>query len=140
MVGRKVKVQTVILLLSICRTDSRVIKHMKIFQKREPDHVTYHLSTLRNFKTIIELVSFYERNDLGENFQGLNQTLQWPFREVIAVALYDFVPKEPNQLPLKEGCQVIVIGKEGDSKGWWRGKTLERVSGYIVCFMPSEPI
>lgn len=56
--------------LSLCRTDNRVIKHMKIFQKREPDAVTYHLSTLRHFKSIIELVSFYERNDLGENFSG----------------------------------------------------------------------
>jgi hypothetical protein len=58
----------------------------------------------------------------------LNQTLQWPFREVVATALFDFVPQEPNQLPLRHGCQVIVIGKEGDSKGWWRGKTMERVS------------
>lgn len=59
----------------------------------------------------------------------LNQSLQWPFREVIATSLYDFNPKEPNQLPLRQGCQVLVIGKEGDSKGWWRGKTMDRV-GY----------
>ena len=58
---------------------------------------------------------------------SLNQTLQWPVREVIATALFDFAPQEPNQLPLKQGCQVIVIGKEGDSKGWWRGKTMEKV-------------
>lgn len=53
--------------------------------------------------------------------------MQWPFREVIATALYEFNPKEANQLPLRQGCQVLVIGKEGDSKGWWRGKTMERV-------------
>lgn len=58
----------------------------------------------------------------------LNQSLSWPFREVVATALYDFNPREPNQLPLRQGCQVLVIGKEGDSKGWWRGKTMERVS------------
>lgn len=58
----------------------------------------------------------------------LNQSLSWPFREVVATALYDFTPREPNQLPLRQGCQVLVIGKEGDSKGWWRGKTMERVS------------
>ena len=57
----------------------------------------------------------------------LNQSLSWPFREVVATALYDFSPKEPNQLPLRQGCQVLVIGKEGDSKGWWRGKTMDRV-------------
>lgn len=108
------------------------------------------LSSRRHFKTIVELVSFYERNDLGENFAGLvlryrlviifavlmpcllicrlNQSLQWPFREMIATAMYDFNPTEPNQLPLRVGTNVLVIGKEGDSKGWWRGKTQERVS------------
>lgn len=58
---------------------------------------------------------------------SLNQTLQWPFKEVCAKALYDFNPKELNQLPLRKDCIVLVIGKEGDSKGWWRGKALDRV-------------
>lgn len=115
------------------KTDERVIKHMKINQKREGDTTLYYLSSRRHFKTIVELVSFYERNDLGENFAGLNQSLQWPFREVIATALYDFNTKEANQLPLRQGCQVLVIGKEGDSKGWWRGKTTEKVG-----FFPKE--
>lgn len=61
----------------------------------------------------------------------LNQSLSWPFREVVATALYDFNPREPNQLPLRQGCQVLIIGKEGDSKGWWRGKTMERVGTSI---------
>lgn len=66
----------------------------------------------------------------------LNQSLSWPFREVVATALYDFSPREPNQLPLRQGCQVLVIGKEGDSKGWWRGKTMDRVwneSTILIC-------
>ncbi|XP_065082479.1 protein vav isoform X3 [Ochlerotatus camptorhynchus] len=115
------------------KTDNKIIKHMKIYQKQENFSVLYYLSTRRHFKTIVELVSFYERNDLGENFAGLNQSLQWPFKEIIATALYDFSPNEPNQLPLRQGCQVIVIGKEGDSKGWWRGKTMEKVG-----FFPKE--
>lgn len=43
---------------------------MKIYQKIENGLTLYYLSTRRCFKTIIELVSFYERNDLGENFAG----------------------------------------------------------------------
>ena len=43
---------------------------MKINQKREGDSVLYNLSAQRHFKTIVELVSFYERNNLGENFAG----------------------------------------------------------------------
>ena len=42
---------------------------MKIYQKNEDGH-RYFLSTRRYFKTIVDLVSFYERNDLGENFAG----------------------------------------------------------------------
>lgn len=71
------------------------------------------------------------------NFR-LNQSLSWPFREVVATALYDFAPKEQNQLPLRQGCQVLVIGKEGDSKGWWRGKTMERVIIFWLLFIFRE--
>jgi guanine nucleotide exchange factor VAV len=52
------------------RTDNRVVKHMKIYQKIEDCQPHYFLSTRRYFRTIVELVSFYERNDLGENFAG----------------------------------------------------------------------
>lgn len=63
------------------RTDERTIKHMKINQKVEKSSTLYYLSSRRLFKTIIELVSFYERNDLGENFAGfvkyLYEISQW---------------------------------------------------------------
>ncbi|XP_065362778.1 protein vav [Calliphora vicina] len=115
------------------KTDDNVIKHMKINQDTIADNVAYCLSSRRHFKSIVELVSYYERNDLGENFAGLNQSLQWPYREVFATAIYDFEPKGNNQLQLKTGCQVLVIGKDGDSKGWWRGKI-----GDVVGYFPKE--
>ncbi|XP_037814179.1 protein vav [Lucilia sericata] len=115
------------------KTDDNVIKHMKINQDTIADNIVYCLSSRRHFKSIVELVSYYERNDLGENFAGLNQSLQWPYREVFATAIYDFEPKGNNQLQLKTGCQVLVIGKDGDSKGWWRGKI-----GEVVGYFPKE--
>ena len=54
--------------------------------------------------------------------------LRWPFRKIIAVAEFDFNPSEQNQLPLRKGCQVTVLSKEGDFKGWWKGKIQDRVN------------
>lgn len=52
------------------RTDDHIVKHMKIYKEEEGVSTLYLLSKRRRFKTIVELVSFYERNDLGENFAG----------------------------------------------------------------------
>lgn len=52
------------------RTDDHIIKHMKINQENAGESMLYCLSSRRHFKTIVELVSYYERNDLGENFAG----------------------------------------------------------------------
>jgi guanine nucleotide exchange factor VAV len=60
----------------------------------------------------------------------LDVKLKWPFRRIIAVAEFDFNPAENNQLPLKKGCQVTVLSKEGDYKGWWKGEIQDRVSNY----------
>ncbi|XP_070493518.1 protein vav isoform X2 [Chironomus tepperi] len=126
------------------KTDNRVVKHMKIYQKVEDCQPHYFLSTRRYFRTIVELVSFYERNDLGENFAGLNQVLQWPFYERTATAIYDFTPKEPNQLPLKKGCQIYIISKEGDSRGWLKGRSMDRIGffpkGYVQENCPNEDL
>lgn len=56
--------------------------------------------------------------------------LKWPFRRIVAIAEFDFIAQEPNQLPLKQGCQVVVLTKEGDNKGWWKGKIQDRVRFY----------
>jgi hypothetical protein len=39
-------------------------------------------------------------------FRSLNQSLLWTFYERTATALHDFTPREPNQLPLRKGCQI----------------------------------
>lgn len=52
---------------------------------------------------------------------------------MFSTAIYDFEPKGTNQLQLKTGCQVLVIGKDGDSKGWWRGKIGDVVRTNILC-------
>lgn len=101
---------------------------MKVYEKEMEGVAQYFLSQSRYFRSIVELICCYERTSLIENFIGLNVRLQWPFRRIIAVAEFDFSPTEANQLALEKGCQVIVLSKEGEQKGWWKGKIDERVS------------
>ncbi|KAL5276049.1 VAV2 family protein [Megaselia abdita] len=111
------------------KTDDNV-KHMKINQKMDKHEVLYFLSSRRHFKNIVDLVCYYERHNLGENFQGLDQSLIWPFREVKARVLFDFQADEANQLSLQKGTYIVVIGNYGDSKGWLRGRHNDNI-GYF---------
>lgn len=53
------------------RTVKREIRHIKIYQTRD-ESVTllYYLSNNQQFRSIEDLVSFYEQNELGEIFNG----------------------------------------------------------------------
>nr|XP_018902784.1 PREDICTED: protein vav isoform X1 [Bemisia tabaci] len=116
------------------KSDNKV-KHMKVYEREVDGTVEYYLSESRFFRSLVDLISCYEHTSLGENFIGLNVQLQWPFKRIVAVAEFDFNPVEPNLLPLKQGCQVIVLSKEGDHKGWWKGKVQDRVGFFPKVFV-----
>lgn len=65
--------------MCVYRTDRGDIKHMKIYQKNESTTIMYYLSPTRHFKSVEELISFYERNELGEIFRGYAHILQLYF-------------------------------------------------------------
>ncbi|XP_034948388.1 protein vav [Chelonus insularis] len=110
-----------------------VVKHVRIFKRDVNGTELYYLSESRFFKSVVELVEYYERASLAENFENLDQRLLWPFRRVLAKALFDFRAVERNQLTLRRGCRVVVLSKEGDAKGWWKGKIGDQVG-----FFPKE--
>ncbi|XP_077297551.1 vav guanine nucleotide exchange factor [Arctopsyche grandis] len=119
------------------KTDNTV-KHMRVC-KRPIDSVQhYYLSESRFFRSVIELVSYYEKTSLVENFVGLNVILRWPFRRVVATATHDFRPSEGGQLPLRTGSKILVLSKEGDSRGWWKGRPLDRHSDFQSGFFPKD--
>jgi len=120
------------------KTDDRV-KHMKVYEKHMDGVKHYYLSEARFFKSIMELITCYEHASLSENFVGLDVKLKWPFRRIIAIAEFDFNPAESNQLPLKKGCQVTVLSKEGDYKGWWKGKIQDRVGFFPKDYVREVP-
>lgn len=124
------------------KTDNTV-KHMRVCRK-PIDHVPhYFLSESRFFRSIVELVSYYEKTSLSENFVGLNSHLRWPFRRVVATALHDFRPRESTQLALRPGAKILILSKEGDSRGWWKGRILDKGdnrSGYFPKECVSEEL
>ncbi|XP_017880659.1 protein vav isoform X2 [Ceratina calcarata] len=109
------------------------VKHIRVFKRDVEGADVYYLSESRFFKSVIELIEYYERESLSENFEKLDQRLLWPYRRVIATALFDFRGGERNQLSLRRGCKVVVLSKEGDAKGWWKGKIGDQVG-----FFPKE--
>lgn len=100
---------------------------MKICERLEDGISSFYLSEKRFFPNLVELVNFYERNSLSENFTGLDIKLKWPFCRILAIAKYNFSPTESNQLPLKEGCTLKILSKEGDQKGWWKGQIGDKI-------------
>ncbi|VVD02587.1 unnamed protein product [Leptidea sinapis] len=65
--------------------------------------------------------------DHALHYYILNSTLKWPFRRVVATVIHDFRPLEATQLALRPGSKVLVLSKEGDSRGWWKGRILDKV-------------
>ncbi|XP_073960460.1 vav guanine nucleotide exchange factor isoform X2 [Choristoneura fumiferana] len=115
------------------KTDNTV-KHMRVCRKPIDQVPHYFLSESRFFRSVVELVSYYEKTSLSENFVGLNSNLRWPFRRIVATVLHDFRPMEGSQLALRPGAKVLVLSKEGDSRGWWKGRALDKGdnrSGYF---------
>ena len=44
------------------------------------------------------------------------------------IALYDYVPSECNQLTFKVDDVIVLLGKEHDRNGWWKGRLNGKVS------------
>ncbi|XP_076626399.1 vav guanine nucleotide exchange factor isoform X1 [Colletes latitarsis] len=109
------------------------VKHIRVFKRDVDGADLFYLSESRFFKSVVELVEYYERASLSENFEKLDQRLLWPYKRVLAKALFDFRGGERNQLSLRRGCRVVVLSKEGDAKGWWKGKIGDQVG-----FFPKE--
>ncbi|KOB75706.1 putative rho guanine nucleotide exchange factor vav3 [Operophtera brumata] len=45
-----------------------------------------------------------------------------------STVLHDFRPLEASQLALRPGAKVLVLSKEGDSRDWWKGRTLDKIT------------
>ncbi|XP_054717331.1 protein vav-like [Uloborus diversus] len=115
------------------------VKHMRVCSSDNGQH--FYLSETKYFKSIVELINWYQENSLAESFSGLHVTLMIPYKKAIsaanvggilglAEALYDFDGHSPNLLTLHKGDRITLLSKAGNQKGWWKGQIEENV-GYF---------
>ncbi|CAH1785616.1 unnamed protein product, partial [Owenia fusiformis] len=118
-------------------------KHIKI--NRTPSNEFY-IADIKVFKSIPELVEYYQKNSLEESFPELQTTLALPFKVSqqrlgprtsssilgYAIVLFDYAATAPNQLSLTKDERVAITSKAGGDKGWWKGKLMDSSrSGYF---------
>ncbi|XP_046448804.1 protein vav-like isoform X2 [Daphnia pulex] len=101
------------------------IKHMKVVHTSD-NGGRYFLSESFLFRSIVELINRYEHNSLRESFKGLDAYLKVPWKHLFATAqvIKEYVPDDVdlNQLSISKGQHLIVVSKEGDENGWWKGR------------------
>ncbi|KAJ8278018.1 hypothetical protein GJAV_G00082880 [Gymnothorax javanicus] len=123
------------------------VKHIKILTKE----CCFYITENKKFKSILELIEYYKHHSLKEGFRSLDTTLQFPYKEPenaavqrtnrlvgnmltpkvigIAIARYDFCPRDTRELALQEGDVVKIYTKSG-ANGWWRGEVNGRVGWF----------
>lgn len=115
------------------------VKHMRVCLSE--DH--FYLSTSKYFKTIVELVRWYEEHSLAESFNGLNLMLTSPYKRALAamkpishaVAMYSFTANAANLLNLRKGETVAVLSKAGEERGWWKGQIDTRIGYFPLAYV-----
>ncbi|XP_034300285.2 guanine nucleotide exchange factor VAV2 isoform X2 [Magallana gigas] len=106
------------------------VQHIKV---RKDEDGFYKICVDKNFKSVKELVEFYQDNSLADSFPGVDTTLKFPFKTQsgggantrilgYAEAVYDYAATATSQLSLCRGDKVAILSKTGSDKGWWKGE------------------
>lgn len=129
---------------------------MKVVQTTENSlggRRSYCLSETYSFRSLVELVNHHAHNSLRESFHGyfnldrvsimkqidfqiyLNRLdafleVAWKKKFLTARAIEDYIAENENMnlLSIFKGQHIIIVSKEGDGTGWWKGKFYDSVS------------
>ena len=109
------------------------MRHIKVLQSAD-DH--FYLAPVKYFRSVPELVQWYENNSLAKSFQGMNCTLKIPYKKALlpqtsegeelvyprAVVRYNFAGTAANMLTINVGDEVEILARSGEQRGWWKGR------------------
>ncbi|XP_068239225.1 protein vav isoform X2 [Palaemon carinicauda] len=102
-------------------------KHMKVHYTMDSNH--FFLSEAHYFNSIPELINFHKYSPLSESFSGLDCVLRRPIFDTATVQ-YPYEGSSRSYLSLLEGERVIILNREGENRGWWKGRIGNRM-GYF---------
>uniref|UniRef100_A0A6A7FQH3 Guanine nucleotide exchange factor VAV2-like n=3 Tax=Hirondellea gigas TaxID=1518452 RepID=A0A6A7FQH3_9CRUS len=111
------------------------VKHMRIHQEVNDGNLQFYFCRARNFLTLTELVNYYNLYPLSEAFQELDERLLHPIYDS-AVAMFEYhgsISSNSNYLQLHPGQRLVVLGRQGQDRGWWSGR-----SGLQAGFFPRD--
>uniref|UniRef100_A0A8R1TQ42 Protein vav-1 n=2 Tax=Onchocerca TaxID=6281 RepID=A0A8R1TQ42_ONCVO len=113
------------------------VKHTKVEHSPEG---RYYLDESTMFASVVELINYYKENNLRESFETLNTTLRYSYTDKQSyIALHNFQASEPNFLTLAVGQKVYVISRTGEDRGWWKGRSGNRIGYFPLAYVaPAE--
>ncbi|XP_045593761.1 protein vav isoform X2 [Procambarus clarkii] len=103
------------------------VKHMRVF--RQDGNGFFYLSEARYFTALPELINFYRQSPLSESFTGLDCCLRRPFYDT-AIVKFPYLGTGPSHLSLVPGQRVVIMSREGENRGWWKGR-IDNHTGYF---------
>ncbi|XP_021378636.1 guanine nucleotide exchange factor VAV2-like isoform X5 [Mizuhopecten yessoensis] len=119
------------------------VRHIRVERNAEN---YFFLADTNFFKSLPDLVEYYQHNSLKDSFPGVDTTLIHPFKSQTggatgpgprclgyAVAVYDYAATATTQLSLSRGDRVAIFSKTGSDKGWWKG---EHCGSHKVGYFP----
>ncbi|ROT74049.1 hypothetical protein C7M84_007468 [Penaeus vannamei] len=103
------------------------VKHMRVYRQEETGY--FYLSEASYFTSVVDLVHHYRSSPLSESFTGLDCCLRRPIYDT-AIVRYAYEGPGAGHLRLVQGQRVIIISREGEGRGWWKGRIGARM-GYF---------
>ncbi|XP_037545754.1 proto-oncogene vav-like [Nematolebias whitei] len=118
----------------------------------------YRINDKKAFRSLVEMIEFYQKNSLKEYFRDVNTTLLTPYKQPeqscssntsnitpggsirnlgVAKARYDYSARDRTELSLQEGDTIRILSKKGHS-GWWRGEVYGRVGFFPANYVEED--
>ncbi|XP_055347401.1 protein vav-like [Paramacrobiotus metropolitanus] len=125
------------------------VRHIRIL--KHSDNETVYLAPNKYFRSVLDLILWYQNNSLETSFQGMTTTLKTPYKRALlpqisdngtaepvlarAIVRYGFSATSPNMLTINVGDEVEVIGKKGEQRGWWKGRCKGKIGYFPLSYV-----